>query len=284
MMKMNEYTYWQFDFQIDKLSEITITKEKFQSENILSILPEGVFTTFRTINKSHAFQLTNHFQRMVDSIQFSDLTIPYSMDELRKPIKQILKTMKGISHRVRLQIAFKDLSKCNIIIEELFPYPQEVYDKGVFVKTNHLVRQNPKAKRSDFISKSQVEKALLNEHGLEESLLVNKHQSILEGLSSNFFAVKENKLWTANQDILEGITRNLLLEEANRLGIEIIYKAIQYSDIEKLQEAFITSTSRGIMPVVKIDSKDIQNGMPGKITKQLINAYNRRFLNEFEEI
>jgi len=281
---MNEFTCWQYDFNIDKLSETPINQEKLHPENILSILPEGVFTTFRTVNKSRAFQLTNHFQRMKDSIQFSGRIFPFSIDELRKPIKHILHTSKGNTHRVRIQIPFSDLSKCNIIIEQLFPYPQEVYDKGVFVKTNHLVRLNPKAKLSDFITNSQDEKNILRENKLEESLLLNKYQSILEGLSSNFFAVKDGKLWTANQDILEGITRKLLLEEAFILGIEIVYKTIQYSEIGKIQEAFITSTSRGVMPVVKIDAIEIQNGVPGRMTKRLSDAYNSRFMNEFEEI
>ena len=281
---MNGFTWWQYDFKADKFSELSINEEKSRLENVLSSLPEGVYTTLRTMNKSHAFQLANHFQRMMESIQFSGRTFPYSIEELRKPIKHILNTLQGNSHRVRIQIPFIGLSICNIVIDELFPYPQEAYDKGVFVKTNHLVRQNPKAKLSDFISNSQGEKNLLRENKLEESLIVNKYDSILEGLSSNFFAVKGGKLWTANQDILEGITRKLLLEEANLLGIEIIYKAIHYSEIRKIQEAFITSTSRGVMPIVKIDSIEIQNGVPGEMTKKLSDAYYRRFMNEFEEI
>ncbi len=66
--------------------------------------------------------------------------------------------------------------------------------------------------------------------------------------------------------------------------MEIKFEPVNFNNLTELDEAFITSTSRKIMPVVQIDSIMIGNGKPGPITNRLMNLFNNRFLQEFEYI
>ncbi len=156
------------------------------------------------------------------------------------------------------------------------------YKSGVKAKTNTILRVNPRAKLTSFIQKASNEKKLIRNSGLEESIITNNSRELLEGLTSNFFAVKNNAVWTAKTGILNGITRKLVLEEAEKEGIEIIYKPVKLDDLEELDEAFITSTSRGVMPVVKIDDITIGNGKPGDLTIKLANLFKNRINSELE--
>jgi len=75
-----------------------------------------------------------------------------------------------------------------------------------------------------------------------------------------------------------------VISEAQNIGMEIKFEPINLSELPKLDEAFITSTSRKIMPIKQIDSFMIGNGRPGPITKRLMNVFKKRFLQEFEKI
>lgn len=96
----------------------------------------------------------------------------------------------------------------------------------------------------------------------------------LEGLSSNFFGIKNGKIYTAEEGVLPGLTRSLILEAAQKIDIPTILEGPLFGDLYNLDEAFISSTSRGVLPVVRIDDKDIGIGKPGSLTLKVAAAYN----------
>jgi branched-chain amino acid aminotransferase len=121
--------------------------------------------------------------------------------------------------------------------------------------------------------------------------LLVKEGKILEGMTSNFFYVVGRDarslppyLYTAQADILLGITRQIVIEVARGRGVAVKYEALKRGQIATIDEAFITSSSRGIVPVVKIDDVMIGQGSPGPITKQLSAAYDQYVLDHAEEI
>lgn len=281
---MEQVFLWKYNFIEKSVDSIKLQSAVMDLNEMISNFPPGVFTTIRTNNRTHALQLSAHFQRMSESINLSGFEFHYSLDDLRPILRNLLKDQKGNEHRIRFHIPLNDLSVCYIFIEEFTPYSKEYYQKGVSVRTNNLSRVNPQAKLSGFLTQSLEEKQLLGKIGLEESLILDENKFILEGLSSNFFGIKENQVWTAENNILNGITRKIVLAEALNLGLEIRLVPINLNEISELHEAFITSTSRKVMPVIQIDSKIIGDGKPGPITNQLGKAFNTRFLKEFERI
>ncbi len=100
---------------------------------------------------------------------------------------------------------------------------------------------------------------------------------LLEGTHSNFFAVMNGKVWThpESNKILSGITRNVVIEICNRLNIQLVEKAIEYNDISKIEEAFVSSTTLEITPVVNVDDTKIGDGRPGEIAKLVQKEYQR---------
>jgi branched-chain amino acid aminotransferase len=114
--------------------------------------------------------------------------------------------------------------------------------------------------------------------------LVNSKGQILEGLSSNFFAVRQEEIWTEDQNVLSGIVRSMVLEVARSAGIPVHLTAIQNSELESIEEAFLTNTSRSVLPIHKIDEQIVGTGKPGPITNKLMDNYHQLIQRQVEEL
>ena len=98
---------------------------------------------------------------------------------------------------------------------------------------------------------------------------------ITEGSASNAYIVtKKGELMThpANEKILSGITRNVLLALAEREGIKVVESAFTLAQLQAADEAFLTSTSANVLPVVKVDDFTIGSGKVGVVTKKTIGS------------
>jgi len=117
---------------------------------------------------------------------------------------------------------------------------------------------------------------------------------ILEGMTSNFFYIlrpstalrsaQGEVLWTAQRDILLGVTRTMVIRAARGRGVEVKYQPLKLNQLADVKEAFITSSSRGIVPVIQIDEVKIGEGSPGKVTKMLMSTYDEYVLKHAEKI
>jgi branched-chain amino acid aminotransferase len=181
-----------------------------------------------------------------------------------------------------------------IAIEPLKPLPREVYEKGVRVETTEIERDRPRVKSTAFIGQSDEERKNIAQKGIFEALLV-KNGRILEGMTSNFFYVRPSsiraprvfqgaRLYTAQRDILLGVTRRTVIRVARGRGVEVRYSALKLDQVSAVSEAFITSSSRGIVPVVQIDEVKVGEGKAGEVTKQLSAAYEAYVLRKAERI
>ena len=107
---------------------------------------------------------------------------------------------------------------------------------------------------------------------------------ILEGLTSNFYAVCNGKLITARYGILLGVTRRFVLRLARSAGYGIDYRALQVAELSGIDEAFITSSSRGVVPVIEVDHSPVGQGRPGSVARELRRAYDTYLVAKAEEI
>lgn len=118
--------------------------------------------------------------------------------------------------------------------------------------------------------------------GVDEILFLEQGtENALEGVTSNFFGVKDGKVYTAEENVLPGITRIFILEKCAEMGIEVVKGVIPSSQLPTFEEAFLSSTTKEIVPVVEIDGrwrevglltyegKVIGNGEVGPIFKKL---------------
>jgi len=169
-----------------------------------------------------------------------------------------------------------------ISIEPFTPYPKSLYENGVRCVSVTLSRNNPHAKSTTFIA-SAAESYKSLPADAHEGLMIADDGSVLEGLSSNFFAITPSPtlgegwgegaiLHTEEARVLIGVTRSLVLEVAKDV-LPISTEAVKYNDLSGVSECFITSVSREILPVVKIDQLVIGDGTPGPITRELMKRF-----------
>ena len=111
-------------------------------------------------------------------------------------------------------------------------------------------------------------------HGFDEALILGTDNSVNEGSGENFFLVKDNKLVTPKLiTVLDGITRKTIIQLGKDLGIETIERNITVAEVYECDEAFFTGTAAEVTPIIEVDDKKINNGLPGPITKQLQSNY-----------
>lgn len=278
---MGKIIIWQLE---NDGSKELLPIEAASMDDVTRQLPAGVYTTFRTYHKIKVLHLEEHFSRLQESATLLGKRIQISRLFIRESIRAAILLQHDQEHRVRINIDLQDKpGTLYIIIEPLVVLPSKAYRDGVQVIFSHLHRENPTAKSTAFVQIADVERKRLLD-GVNEALMVDPDGNILEGLSSNFFGIQNNTLFTAEEGVLKGITRSQVLRCAESAGILVVRKPVNVKDLPLLTEAFITSASRGVLPVVQIETTRIGNGKPGRITRAIENLFNQMIEGEIEEI
>lgn len=252
-------------------------------DSITRQLPDGYYSTFRTYGGcTRVLGLTSHLRRLYDYVS----TPAASASTLRQQLTRLLQSLRPDEARVRVVMTRQ--GQIYIAIEPLKPLPMDVYEKGVRVETTEIRRNTPRMKSTAFINSSQTERVHLAQQGIFEALLV-KNGMILEGMTSNFFYVLRQdaaslNLRTSQRDILLGVTRRIVIRLARGRGVQVKYQPLKLDQLTALSESFITSSSRGVVPVVQIDNVTVGQGSPGPITSMLRLAYEDYVLKHAEKI
>ncbi len=275
-----------------KLTNTTVKEISFGDmaslDAITRQLPEGYYSTFRTFDRcTRVLGLADHLRRLYDPVPTPEV----SASTLRRQLLDLLEHYRPDEARVRL-IMTKP-GQTYVAIEPLKLLPREVYRGGVRVETTEMHRSTPRLKSTAFIEVSDAERKHIAQEGIFEALLV-KDGEILEGMTSNFFYVSRDAtshsqgvptyLGTAQDGILLGVTRQIVIEIAHNNRLEVRYQPLKRDQLSAAQEAFITSSSRGIVPVVQIDDVIIGQGRPGTVTKKLSAIYEVYVTKKAEKI
>jgi len=110
--------------------------------------------------------------------------------------------------------------------------------------------------------------------GFDEALILDIDNNVNEGSGENFFMIIDNSFYTPKDGtVLNGITRQTIMEIASDLNYKVEEKDISVEDVKSCDEAFFTGTAAEVTPIIQVDDKKINNGKPGKITKQIQTIY-----------
>ncbi len=278
---------WKAEFRESKyeLIKIEIPVGWDTLDAVTTHLPGGAYTTFRTYDHNKVIRLDDHLGRLEETARLAHKPVTLERLRLREALRNVIDEYPGkMDLRIRVVLDLEDfVGEIYIMAEILKTPPPDAYHSGVRVITCQLQRDNPKAKLTASIPVADKIRGQLPT-GVEEALMVDDAGRILEGLTSNFFAVKGDEIWTNEEGVLSGITRSLVLDEAVRIELPVNFRSITITEIPDLEEAFITSSSRGILPVKQIDRILIGSGQPGPITKRLMDCLEDRIRNELLEI
>jgi branched-chain amino acid aminotransferase len=212
--------------------------------------------------------LGQHLERLEESVALKGMPGRLDPAAVRRALAEALSQAAHPEARVRLTFAPPRLF---VAVEAFAPLPARLYEEGVACVTLDLQRDNPHAKDTRFIATARDAYKHLPQ-GVEEGLLVAPDGALLEGLSSNLFAVRQGALWTEDARALAGVTRALAIEVAESL-LPVRLVAIRRDELPLVDEAFLTSVSREVLPVVRIDGRPVGEGRVGPRTRAVMQAF-----------
>jgi branched-chain amino acid aminotransferase len=244
-----------------------------------SELPPGAYTTLRTYGGRGVVRLDQHRRRLEESVGIQGRPAALDPVAARRAVRWALDAESYPESRLRLTFSPPRLF---LAIEPLQPLPEGVYEEGVACTTLALRRDNPHAKDTRFIATAQGAYDRLPA-GVEEGLILGDDGAILEGLSSNFFGVVHGVLRTEEDRALRGVTRSLVLEVAEGL-MPVEGRAVTRDERERLAEAFLTSVSREVLPVVRIDDRPVGDGGVGPRTRAIVRGFADLVRREVERL
>ena len=254
-------------------------------DSITTALPTGLYTTFRTYaGRTMVIGLHSHLNRLYLPAKVQGIVPAMRRPSvLREVLSELLLPMDASEARVRLILDTSvEPGNIYVLLQPLQVLPAEIYIQGVRVEISKSSREKPALKQTAFISESAFDRSRVGGDVFE--ILLTRKGRILEGITSNFFYFRDGVLCTAGRGVLIGITRQTVIALAKQEGIKVCIRAMALNEVSFMEEAFITSSSRGIVPVVQIGEEQIAAGQVGAMTKKLMNLYEQHVLSMAETI
>lgn len=241
----------------------------------------GTYSVFRLYRDQRVLRLDHHLDRMRRSAVHLGKPFPHSNADLRDVLRRAVAAARIEMPRVRLTVPYDAPETVIAALEPFNLPPAELYAQGVRVGLVETVRDNAEAKDSRFIERRR--ELIERQPGVYEVMLHDAEGAIREGTTSNFYAIIDGKLRTAGEGMLQGIARSILLQVApGVLPVEL--SAPRVGELPHAAEAMLTSSSRGVIPVVEVGETRIGTGWPGPLTMRLGEAYDRQVEAELEPI
>lgn len=252
---------------------------------------DGVFEGIR-VYSGKIFECKAHLQRLYDSAKAIRLTIPYTPDELEKAMQETVRINRFEDCYIRLVVTRGtgtlglDPNRCPrasviIIADSIRLYPQEMYEKGMAVITSSVMRNHPNALSPRIKSLNYLNNILAKieaiDAGVPEAIMLNPEGYVAECTSDNIFIIRRGVVYTppVSDGALEGVTRSVIMNLCQSSFIPIQEKRIERHDLYIADECFLTGTAAEVIPVTRIDGRQVGSGTPGPITRKLLEAFHK---------
>ena len=254
---------------------------------------EGVYETLRTYNRV-PFLYDRHMRRLRQSAERLLLDVPFDDAALLQWIDQTVAAAGELDQayiRILLTRGVGDLNydpkstpqPTTVIIVKPFEAPAaRVFSDGIRISLVEMLRNHPKSVNPVIKSNNLLNNALAMQAayraGAEEALMCNYRGELTECSQANFFMVRAGAVLTPTSaaGLLEGVTRAFIFELGREIGIDVREEVLLPQDLATADEMFITSTTRELSPVVKVDDRVVGSGKPGPVTKRLLALYQQR--------
>lgn len=173
-----------------------------------------------------------------------------------------------------------------IIAQELPENPDWWYKKGVHMIVADVVRNpknsmDPAIKSGNYLN-NVMAMSQAKQEGAFDAIMLNHKGQVTEGTTSNIWMIKNGSILTPplQAGLLGGITRRVLLELAAENKILVSQENFNAEELRAADEVFLTSTTKQLVPITKVDGKTIGEGKPGPISLKLLGIY-RDFVQRY---
>lgn len=250
---------------------------------------DGIFEGIRAYH-GRVFKLEEHLKRLYESAKSIQLTIGITKEEMQEVVLESLRRNGLKDAYIRLVVSRGkgdlglDPNKCPqasiiCIAAQIKLFEQSMYEQGLEVKTVAIRRNNPDSLNPRIKSLNYLNNILAKiesiQAGVIEAIMLTQDGYVAEGTADNIFIYRNGVLMTPplSAGILEGITRNSVIQLASELGINVKEELFTRHDLYTSDECFLTGTAAELIPVIKVDGREIGDGVPGSAFKQLLESF-----------
>ena len=255
---------------------------------------EGIYETMRTYN-GRPFLYDRHMRRLRNSARMIVLELPFTDEQLAGQIAETMSaaSLTGGEAYIRVLVtrgigeltydpAATPRPSVVIIVKPQVDPPAEAYEQGVRVVIVDVVRNHPDTVNPMIKSNNLLNSALAAQEAIRrggfEGIMRNLDGELSECTTANLFVVKNGTALTPplSAGLLPGITREFLFEIGQDVGVPVREQVLRDEDLFGADEAFLTSTTREALPIVRVDDRPIGTGQPGPVTKKLLEGFRKR--------
>jgi branched-chain amino acid aminotransferase len=287
-MPKNKYAFFRGEIRPIEEARISIMTSAFHYGT-------GVFEGIRGFwnaeeEELFVFRMPEHYARLLRSARLLLIDLPYTVEDLCRLTVELLRR-EGFREDVYIRpIAYKSSEEIGVRLHNLesalalFATPFKAYlpEGGIraMVSSWRRVEDNAVPARAK-ITGAYVNSALAKTEaylsGFDEAIVLTEDGHVAEGSAENIFLLRDGVLITPSvtANILEGITRDTVITLARDLGIPVLERPVDRTELYVAEEVFLCGTAAGLSPVVEIDHRRIGTGKPGPIFRQLSALYER---------
>lgn len=254
----------------------------------------GVFEGIRAYwsedeKQLYLFRLREHYERFLRNARFLFMDLPSSAEDLCEATVALLRKEEFRTDVYVRPLAYKSSEAIGVRLHDLacefalFAIPFGAYiDKpeGARLMVSSWRRLSDEAfparmKITGAYVNSALAKTEASMNGFDDALMLSANGHVSEASAANFFILRNGVLVTppVTEDILEGITRDTFMRMARDLGIPLVERVVDRSEVYGAEEAFVCGTAVGLVPVIEIDRRPIGGGKAGEVSTKLRDLY-----------
>ena len=256
---------------------------------------EGIYETMRTYH-GRLFLYERHMRRLRNSARMIALDVPFTDQQLSARIRDTI-TASGLTGETYVRVLVTrgigeltydpeatPVPSVVVIVKPHVDLAAEAYEQGVRAVICDIVRNHPGSVNPMIKSNNLMNSALAMQEAIKrggfEGIMRNYKGELTECTTSNLFIVRNGAAVTPPLDagLLPGITREFLFDVGKEAGIDVFEQPLRDADLFGADESFLTSTTREVVPIVKVNDRTIGNGKPGPVTKKLLDGFRKRAL------
>ncbi|WP_461790057.1 aminotransferase class IV [Pedobacter sp.] len=261
----NKYTYVNGQIVLDQEANLLVSDLAIQRGY-------GIFDFLKTVN-GRAIFIEDYFNRFYNSAKEMNLEIELDRNELHQAVNSLLQknNIPNSGLKIILTGGYSEdgyqIAKPNLVIVQTpFTYDEASFNNGLKLLSHNYQRQLSSVKTIDYLQAIRLQPILKLKQA--DDLIYHHNGQVRECPRANIFIVKNREVITPKTDILRGITRSKILS-IQLEDITITERDFSLDDLIQADEAFISSSTKNILPIINLDGKPIGNGQPGKITTAL---------------
>jgi len=237
----------------------------------------------------YALDILPHYERIVRSARVLYMAVPYTPQQMADMTLELLRR-DGLQEDVYIRpLIYKSSELIGVRLHNLdadftiFAIPFGKYidtEAGVRAQVSSWRRTDDNAiparsKITGAYVNSALAKSEAQLNGFDEAIVLTQDGHVSEGSAENLFVVRGGTLITppVSDNVLEGITRKRLMSVANDMGIAVVERSIDRTELYSADEIFLCGTGAQVSPVIEVDRRTVGDGRPGPVTSRLSRTY-----------